>query len=51
VDKIKSLIVEEVDHTPNVKTSTISLGVSKTLLVMHLLDGSANDIVEFLNGK
>jgi hypothetical protein len=51
MDKTKRLIVEEVDHTPNVKISTISLVVNGTLLVTHLLDDSGDDIMELLNGK
>ncbi len=51
VDKTRRLIVKEVDHTLDVKIFAISLGVSKTLLAMHLFDDSGDGIVELLNDE
>jgi len=51
VDKTRRLIVEEVNHTPNPKISTISLNASKTFLAKHLLDDNGNGIVEFLHDE
>ncbi len=51
MNEIIRLIIEEVDRTPDVKISVISLGASKTFLTMHLLDDSGNGIVELLNNK
>jgi hypothetical protein len=46
VDKIRRLIKEEVDLTPDAKISTISLGASKNFLVIHLLDDNGDGTVE-----
>jgi hypothetical protein len=51
VEKTRRLIIEEVNHTPNVKIFVIWLGASKTFLATHLLDENGNGIVELLNGK
>ncbi len=49
VDNTRRLIVEEVDHTPNVKIFAISLSISKTFLARHLLNDCNNGIVELVN--
>ncbi len=51
VDKTRRLIIEEVNHTPNLKISTISLNANKTFLAKHLLDDNGNGIVEFLHDE
>jgi hypothetical protein len=51
VDKTWRLIIEEINHTPNVKIFVISLGVNKTCLATHLLDDISDGIVELLNNE
>jgi hypothetical protein len=51
VKEIRRLIVEEVDHTLDVKIYAISLSVNKTFLASYLLDDSSDDIVEFFKGE
>jgi hypothetical protein len=46
VDKIRRLIVEDIDHMLNAKICVISQGASKTFLAMHLLDDSDDGIVD-----
>jgi hypothetical protein len=51
VDKTKRLITKEVDHTPNMKISTIPLCASKTLLTRHVLDDSGDNTMEILDDE
>ncbi len=51
VDETKRLIAEEVEHTPNMKISTILLGDNKTFLATHVFDDSGDGTMELLNNK
>jgi hypothetical protein len=51
MDETKRSIVEEVDHMPDAKISTILLTISNTFLVTHLLDDSIDGPMELLKGK
>jgi hypothetical protein len=51
VDETKRLIIEEVNHKPNAKISTILLSVSNTFLMTHLLDDNNNDPMELLKDE
>jgi hypothetical protein len=51
VDNIRSLIIEEVDHTPSAKIYAISVAASKTLLAKHLFNDYNNGIVELVNNE
>ncbi len=51
LEETRRLIVEEVNHMPDAKMSIISLNVSKTFLVKHMLDDCNNGKMELLKGE
>jgi hypothetical protein len=51
IEETISLIVEEVDRTPDAKIFLISLIVNKTFLANYLLDDSNDGIVELFKGE
>jgi hypothetical protein len=51
VDEIKRLIAKELDCMLDAKIFVISLSVSKTFLVRHLLDDCNNGIMGVFNNE
>jgi len=51
VKETRRLIAEEVDRTPNVKISSISLSANKTFLASYLFDDFRDGIMELLKGE
>jgi hypothetical protein len=49
-EQVKSLVEEEVSHTPWATTLTITLDASKTFLLEHLLNEDGQGLVEVLKG-
>jgi len=50
-DQVKSLVMEEVSHTPRAIASTIALATSKTFLFKHLLNKDGKGQEEVLKGE
>ncbi len=51
MDETRRLIAKEVDHTLDMKISTISLSASKSFLARHVLDDSGDGMVELLKDE
>ncbi len=51
MDETTRLIAKEVDHTLDMKISTISLSANKTFLARHVLDDSGDGMVELLDDE
>jgi hypothetical protein len=51
LEEIRRLIVEEVNHTPDMKMSLIFLSASKTFLARHLFNDCNDAKVELLKGE
>jgi hypothetical protein len=49
--QIKALVGVGVSHTSNIKTSTITLAMSKTFMPKHLFNEHGNMLVELLKDK